>query len=147
MTALAVTPASVTSSVPGIDPDDELDLSPQTLPSAPYDEHAYENEVEPDYTASDEINSELSFSQSGSDVDGTRSVPDVDGSSVQKDAITADTEAAATEVAAPPTTDETREDTREAGEDKKEETTGDESTFIDNFVDNAKGKVDNCIIA
>ena len=110
------------------------------MPSAPYDEYTYENEVEPEYTASDEGNSE-GFSQSGSDIDETRSVPDADGS--DQDAITADTAAAATEAAARPTIDETGENTR----DKEDEKIGDESTFIDNMIDNAKGKVDNCVIA
>ena len=145
---------TITSSLPGTDPDDELDLRPQTLPSAPYDEYTYENEVEPDYTASDEENSE-GFSPSGSEVDEpiSFSASEADESDHIEGAVTATT-AAATEEAAPPAPKpdepgETGKDTVESGEDKKEgdEKIEDESKFIDNLIDNAKGKVDDCIIA
>ena len=142
---------TITSSLPGIDPDDELDLRPQTLPSAPYDEYTYENEVEPEYTASDEGNSE-GFSQSGSEVDEPISFSASDSNSDQIESAVIATTAAAAEEAAPPTPDEpgeTGKDTGETREDKKDEDEKieDESKFIDNLIDNAKGKVDDCIIA
>ncbi len=134
------------SSIPATEPDDELDLSLQT-PSAPRDEYSVEDELEPDYIsdAASDVGS-VAASLAASDVAQK-------GAGAEDAAIEGDiTKATAVNTEASP---ETKDGAAKKGEPAKNDGAAkkdateieDESKFIDNLIDNAKSKVDDCTIS
>ena len=164
---------TMTSSITGQDPDDDIDLRPQIVPATrheylgEYENEAYE--IEPEYTSDLGSDEPVSGSDNPSDspsynsnIDTTRRpvdepitsydaatdtneqpmniavTPDQTSLEPIDEAVTSSENATDTEAIAPSSNQESAD---------KEKQIAEETSFIDNLIDSAKGKVDDCVIA